>query len=221
MSGVEELYPFLYERGDPGSTRGHLATVLAELARSTRDKIVEIERVRGELLAAQGERIGMCAEEMARSFTDRGRLFSFGNGGSSTDAQAIAELSRIPVQPAGRCLQRADQRCRRAQRAGQRCLLRRGLRPAAGRQRPRRRHRGGLVHQRRVANVLRGFEEANRRGMLTIGLAGYDGGKMARRRSRQDRPPVRHALDSVHRIQEAQTTIYHVLWELVQLALAQ
>jgi D-sedoheptulose 7-phosphate isomerase len=26
--------------------------------------------------------------------------------------------------------------------------------------------------------------------------------------------------DSVHRIQEAQTTTYHVLWELTQLALA-
>jgi len=27
--------------------------------------------------------------------------------------------------------------------------------------------------------VLRGLEEATRRGMLTVGLAGYDGGKMA------------------------------------------
>ena len=66
-------------------------------------------------------------------------------------------------------------------------------------------------------NVLRGFEEANRRGLLTIGLAGYDGGKMA------EAGTIDHLFvmpsSSVHRIQEAQTTIYHVLWELTQLAL--
>ena len=49
--------------------------------------------------------------------------------------------------------------------------------------------------------------------MLTIGLAGYDG--RADGRDRQDRPPVRGAVPSVHRIQEAQTTPYHVLWELI------
>jgi D-sedoheptulose 7-phosphate isomerase len=62
-------------------------------------------------------------------------------------------------------------------------------------------------------NVLRALGEAGRRGLLTVGLAGYDGGRMAEA-----------GLDylfavpsaSVHRIQEAQTTVYHVLWSLVQ-----
>jgi D-sedoheptulose 7-phosphate isomerase len=62
-------------------------------------------------------------------------------------------------------------------------------------------------------NVLRALDEAKRRGILTVGLAGYDGGRMADA-----------GLDylfavpssSVHRIQEAQTTLYHVLWTLVQ-----
>ena len=48
--------------------------------------------------------------------------------------------------------------------------------------------------------------------MLTIGLAGYDGGKMA------ELDVIDYLFvvpsSSVHRIQEAQTTIYHVLWEL-------
>ena len=65
--------------------------------------------------------------------------------------------------------------------------------------------------------MLRGFVEATRRGMLTIGLAGYDGGKMA------EAGTIDHLFvmpsASVHRIQEAQTTTYHVLWELTQLAL--
>ncbi|MFL6127269.1 MAG: hypothetical protein ACJ73U_47565, partial [Actinophytocola sp.] len=51
-----------------------------------------------------------------------------------------------------------------------------------------------------------------RRGMLTVGIAGYDGGRMAELDS------IDHLFvvpsPSVHRIQEAQTTIYHALWEL-------
>ncbi len=66
-------------------------------------------------------------------------------------------------------------------------------------------------------NLLRGLAEASRRGMLTIGIAGYEGGQMA----------SLDGLDylfvapstSVHRIQEAQTTIYHALWELTLAAL--
>jgi D-sedoheptulose 7-phosphate isomerase len=65
-------------------------------------------------------------------------------------------------------------------------------------------------------NVLRALDEAGRRGLLTVGLAGYGGGRM-----------TEAGLDylfavpsaSVHRIQEAQTTLYHVLWTLVQGAL--
>ncbi len=54
--------------------------------------------------------------------------------------------------------------------------------------------------------------------MLTIGLAGYDGGKMAELDSIDYLFVVPSS--SVHRIQEAQTTIYQVLWELTGEALA-
>ena len=37
----------------------------------------------------------------------------------------------------------------------------------------------GLSTSGNSGNLLRAFDEASRRGMLTIGLAGYDGGKMA------------------------------------------
>ncbi len=66
-------------------------------------------------------------------------------------------------------------------------------------------------------NVLRALEEAKRRGLLTVGLAGYDGGRMA-----EADLDFLFAVpsSSVHRIQEAQTTLYHVLWSLVQGELA-
>jgi D-sedoheptulose 7-phosphate isomerase len=60
-------------------------------------------------------------------------------------------------------------------------------------------------------------EEASRRGLLTIGLAGYEGGKMAELDTIDYLFVVPSS--SVHRIQEAQTTVYHVLWELTQVAL--
>jgi D-sedoheptulose 7-phosphate isomerase len=70
----------------------------------------------------------------------------------------------------------------------------------------------GMSTSGNSANLLRAFDEASRRGMLTIGLAGYDGGTMAELDSIDYLFVVPSS--SVHRIQEAQTTIYQVLWEL-------
>ncbi|MFN2556450.1 MAG: phosphoheptose isomerase, partial [Nitriliruptorales bacterium] len=57
-----------------------------------------------------------------------------------------------------------------------------------------------------------------RRGVITIGLAGYEGGAMGAC------PDLQHCIivraDSVHRIQESQAAIGYVLWERVQNALA-
>jgi D-sedoheptulose 7-phosphate isomerase len=61
-------------------------------------------------------------------------------------------------------------------------------------------------------NLLRAFDEASRRGLMTVGISGYDGGKM----SEVDTIDYLFVVPStsVHRIQEAQTTVYHALWEL-------
>ena len=54
-------------------------------------------------------------------------------------------------------------------------------------------------------------------GMVTIGLAGKTGGKMAQ-------AGLDHCLlvktDSIHRVQECHVIIYHVLWHLVHTMLA-
>ena len=55
-------------------------------------------------------------------------------------------------------------------------------------------------------------------GVVTIGLAGHDGGKMAALGA------LDHCLvvpsDSIHRIQETHVAIYHILWDLVHTLLA-
>ena len=71
----------------------------------------------------------------------------------------------------------------------------------------------GLSTSGNSPNMLRAFDEASKRGMLTIGLAGYEGGKMAELDSIDYLFVAPSA--SIHRIQEAQTTIYQILWELI------
>ena len=94
MSGIEALYPFLYDSGDePGDTR---ARVVAEVRRSTREKVAETAALRETVLATYADELAGCATAMARAFAAGARLFAFGNGGSSTDAQAVVEIFAVP-----------------------------------------------------------------------------------------------------------------------------
>ncbi|MDQ3387842.1 MAG: SIS domain-containing protein, partial [Actinomycetota bacterium] len=63
------------------------------------------------------------------------------------------------------------------------------------------------------ANILAAMAEARKRGLLTVGMVGYDGGRMVGEKL------VDHALivrsDYIPRIQEVQASMYHVLLKLV------
>jgi len=65
--------------------------------------------------------------------------------------------------------------------------------------------------------LVRGLGEARRRGMSTIAICGYDGGRLAREQIADHCFVVRSS--SIHRIQEVQMTLYHLLTELVHRAL--
>lgn len=215
MTGIEELYPFLYAGQDDSG----LAPALSQVAGSTRDKVAEIGRVRAALCDAEAPRLADCANAMAERFVRGGRLFTFGNGGSSTDAEAIAGQFLTPSRVGARALPAralthdVATLTALANDVSFDVVFARPLAAAA---------QGddiamGLSTSGGSRNVLRAFLQARALGMLTIGLAGYSGGAMA------ERGEIDHLFvmpsDSVHRIQEAQTTTYHVLWELVQRAL--
>jgi D-sedoheptulose 7-phosphate isomerase len=155
---------------------------------------------------------------MAASFAAGGRLVAFGNGGSSTDAQAVAACYTAPATP-GPALPAV------ALTADVAVLTALSndvsfevvfARPIAATGRP-----GDIAFALSTSggsrNVLAGLAAARRAGMLTVGLAGGDGGAMA------EPGTVDHLFvmpsASVHRIQEAQTTVYQVLAELVRAAL--
>ena len=211
---MESLYPFLYS----GTT--DLDAVLEQVRQSTVAKAAEITELRRVIGARDGARLAACAADAAARFAAGGRLLAFGNGGSATDAQQLAALFLNPggtARPLPALGLASDISVVTAlcNDIGVDVVFARQV-AALGRRDD---IAVGLSTSGNSENLLRAFDEASRRGMLTVGLAGYEGGKMAELDS-IDYLFVAPS-SSVHRIQEAQTTVYHVLWELIQRCLAQ
>ena len=202
------LYPFI-ERDERDAT-----SLLADLARSAAGKWSQSSRLREETLTKSDEQLRAAAAAMAERFAAGGQLFSFGNGGSSTDADGFAQLCTRP--PWGTPLPARslafDQAVLTAlsNDIGFDVVFSRQL-IAYGRP-------GdialGFSTSGNSENLLMAFTEARKRRMLTVGLAGYDGGRMG---ASDD---LQHCLvansDSVHRIQETQSALAHALWAYVQ-----
>jgi D-sedoheptulose 7-phosphate isomerase len=211
---LESLYPFLY------AGAADLDAVLEQVRQSTAAKAAEAVALRELVAERETDRLAACAQAMARSFATGAKLLAFGNGGSSTDAQDLVTTFMHPggdARPLPAISLTSDVAVvtALANDVGFEVVFARQV-AAWGRPDD---VAIGLSTSGGSANVLRGFEEASRRGLLTIGLAGYDGGKMAEADTIDYLFVVPSS--SVHRIQEAQTTVYHVLWELTQQALAE
>jgi D-sedoheptulose 7-phosphate isomerase len=209
---VEELYPFLYDDRPGAENR-----VFEEVRRSTAEKAAEIVALRSRVADEQAEALEAAAADMAARFAAGGRLFTFGNGGSSTDAADIATLFSHPGRgralPALALASGVAVMTALANDVGFDVVFARQLAALAGPADL----ALGISTSGGSENVLRALEESRRRGCLTVALAGYDGGRMATSGLADHLFVVPSA--SVHRIQEAQTTVYHVLWSLVQDAL--
>ncbi len=204
---MESLYPFLY------AGTGDLAAVLEQVRASTVAKAEEITELRRVISASDGARLAECARQAAARFAAGGRLFAFGNGGSATDAQQLATLFLHPggdarPLPAFGLANDTSVVTALANDIGVDVVFARQLAAFGGKSDI----AVGLSTSGNSENLLRAFDEAARRGMLTIGLAGYEGGKMAELDSIDFLFVAPSA--SIHRIQEAQTTIYQVFWEL-------
>src|SRR5918997_4146 len=63
------------------------------------------------------------------------------------------------------------------------------------------------------ANIVAALAEARKRGLLTVGIVGYDGGRIVSERLADQAIVVRS--DYIPRIQEVQASIYHVLRGLI------
>ena len=204
---MEALYPFLY------AATSDLPAVLAQVRASTVAKTEEILGLRDAVCQRDGARLEACAAGLAAAFAAGGRLFAFGNGGSATDAQQLVTLflnpgPGVPPLPAFGLANDTSVVTALCNDVGVDVVFARQI-AAFGRPHD---IAVGLSTSGNSGNLVRAFDEASRRGLITVGLAGYDGGKMAELDSIDHLFVAPSA--SVHRIQEAQTTIYQVLWEL-------
>jgi D-sedoheptulose 7-phosphate isomerase len=204
---MESLYPFLY------AEKTDLSAVLDQVRASTVAKAQEILELRRLAGQRDADRLTECARQVAARFAAGGRLLAFGNGGSATDAQQLATLFLNPAGdaatlPALGLANDTSVLTALCNDVGVEVVFARQI-AAFG---TRNDIAVGMSTSGNSENLLRAFDEASRRGMLTIGLAGYDGGKMAELDSIDYLFVAPSA--SVHRIQEIQTTTYQVLWEL-------
>jgi D-sedoheptulose 7-phosphate isomerase len=202
------LYPFL--EAEPSDA----ATLLADLSRSADEKVAHSADLRTETLERAGPAIDAAAEAIAERLGAGGRLHTFGNGGSATDAAGVASLFGAP--PRGRPLPARSL----AEDPAVITALGNdvGIELVFSRQLIAHARSGdvalGISTSGTSRNVLAALGEAHRRGLCTVALAGYDGGDVAGS-GVVDHPLVVRS-DSVHRIQEVQAAVAFALWEAVQ-----
>src|SRR4051812_39575529 len=84
------LYPFLNAAEDSAER------LLADLSASARAKITESTQLQQRTAADCADEVRLVAAAMLTRFRAGGRLYTFGNGGSSTDATTVASLFAQP-----------------------------------------------------------------------------------------------------------------------------
>jgi D-sedoheptulose 7-phosphate isomerase len=210
-----------------GGLYPHLAATVADdgrldaaLREAMRAKCRDSVEVKSRFFADHADAMLRAAHLLADSYRDGGRLYTMGNGGSSCDAAHIAVEFQHPVTAGRPALpaQNLAQDMAMVSAVGNDV----GFGEVYARQMPGLLRAGdvalGVSTSGNSANVLRGLEVAQALGGRTLALAGGNGGEMARAGYVDLCLVV--ASDSIHRVQETQVAIYHVLWDLVHSLLA-
>jgi D-sedoheptulose 7-phosphate isomerase len=205
------LYPFLSpNEQDPDA-------VVEDVRSSVLMKAEEIGALREQTLTENRETLAAGAYDLRRRLDSGAKLLAFGNGGSATDAMdLVADFRAAP----GR-----EWRRRRAIDLTEDAAILTAIANDIGTRE---------IFQRQVIaygqpgdvaialstsgnspNIIAGLAEARRRGLGTVALVGYDGGRVASE-SLADHVVTTRS-QHIPRIQEAQASAYHVLRELVEL----
>ncbi|GAC1649487.1 MAG: D-sedoheptulose 7-phosphate isomerase [Acidobacteriaceae bacterium] len=177
---------------------------------------VEVKQTFFELYA---DSLGELSQKMAERFSDGHRLWVMGNGGSACDAQHTAVEFIHPIIEKRKALPAIDL-------VSQMPLLTAiandkdyakvfvdqiELWGAAG----------DMVMAFSTSgnspNLIYALEAAKRRGMLTVGASGKDGGRMAAACDYCYTVPSY----STHRIQESHVALLHILWDLIHVAMGE
>ena len=205
------LYPFLDRQ------EHDVDSVLEDVRRSALLKAEEVAALRAQTLTDNRDELLAAAAGLRRDLDGGGQVLALGNGGSATDAMdAVADFRHPPrtTWPARSAIDLTEDPAiltAIANDIGTEAIFARQV-IAYGR-------RGdallALSTSGNSANVIAALAEARRRGLRTIALVGYDGGRVAAERL-ADHVVVTRS-QHIPRIQEAQASAYHLLRELVEL----
>ncbi|MDP6740655.1 MAG: SIS domain-containing protein [Planctomycetota bacterium] len=211
---LQTLYPFLH------GAKKDAAHENAALLESVRHKAQHSQEVKQRFFEANAHALVDVAHAVAEVYLRKGRMFTMGNGGSSCDAAHFAVEFQHPVTTGRPALAAMNLSMDTAMLTavgndvGMRHVFVRQLEAHA-------RTGDGLVGfstSGNSENLLEGFRKARELGLMTLGLAGGDGGEILRSSL------VDHCLvvetDSIHRVQEVHVACYHILWDLVHTLLA-
>jgi D-sedoheptulose 7-phosphate isomerase len=212
------LYPFLAEG------EHDLEAVIDDVRASVLMKAGEVGELREQTLGENRDVLVAAAGELRLRLDRGGKVLAFGNGGSATDAMDLVADLRTPPPGAG-----GHQRSWPARRAldltedpgiltaiandiGVEEIFQRQV-IAYGREGD---SAVALSTSGNSENVIAALGEARARGLATIAMVGYDGGRVAGE-GLADHVVVTRS-QHIPRIQEAQASAYHVLRELIELA---
>ncbi len=197
------LYPFLDER------ESDLDAVLDDVRRSVLMKAEEVGALREQTLTDNASVLVAAAEALRTSFERGGKLLALGNGGSATDAMDVVADFRASGRPAIDLTEDPGILTAIANDIGVEAIFSRQVIAYGG--------EGDVVLALSTSgnsgNVIHALAEARRRGLLTIAMVGYDGGRVASEEL-ADHVVVTRS-EHIPRIQEAQASAYHALVELV------
>jgi D-sedoheptulose 7-phosphate isomerase len=202
------LYPFLGKEQQP------LGEVVQDVQGSMLQKMEEVNAMRAAVAETEAEAISEIAAAIAGRLESGGKIVAFGNGGSATDANdLVADCVAPPTDmkpiPAVSLSAEPANITAVANDIGTEAIFTRQL----------------IAHAQpedvAVAfstsggspNILSALAEARKRGLLTVGIVGYDGGRILGERLADHAVVVRS--DYIPRIQEVQASIYHVLLGLI------
>src|SRR5215207_6263303 len=188
------LYPFLGKGQQP------LEQVVREVQGSMLQKMQEVNSLRTATAESEANAISHIAVAVTERLERGGKLITFGNGGSATDANDLVSDCIDPPPgfgtiPAVSLSSEPANITAIAHARPEDVAI--GISTSGG-----------------SANILSALAEARNRGLLTVGIVGYDGGRIVGERLADHAVVVRS--DSIPRIQEVQASIYHVLRGLLE-----
>ena len=198
------LYPFLGKGQQP------LGEVVGEVQGSMLQKMRETNSLRAAASETESGAISEAAEAICGRLGRGGKIVAFGNGGSATDANDLVADCVDPPQglapvPALSLSAEPANITAIANDIGTEAIFTRQLIAHA---------RAGDVAvafstSGGSGNILSALAQARGRGLLTVAILGYDGGRILAEGLADHAIVVRS--DYIPRIQEVQASIYHVL----------